>query len=79
VQGVAYRYYAQKTAAELGLVGWVRNLPDGRVEALAQGNTDELDRFVSWCHVGSPSARVEQVRTTEEPLESNLFNFHIRH
>ena len=61
VQGVFYRQSAAREARRLGLDGWVRNLPDGRVEAEAEGERDRVEAFVAWCREGPPSARVEAV------------------
>lgn len=61
VQGVFFRKYAQMTANSLGLVGFVRNEPDGSVLAEAQGSEQNLERFFQWAHRGSPAARVERV------------------
>lgn len=61
VQGVYYRLSAQARARELGLVGWVRNLVDGRVEALAMGESQSLEAFERWLWQGPERARVEAV------------------
>ena len=61
VQGVGYRYSARAKAAALGLLGWVRNLPDGRVEILAQGTPDSLNAFVQWCREGPRLSQVTGV------------------
>lgn len=61
VQGVFYRMHAHKKAIELGLTGWVRNLPDGRVEAYAEGSEEDLETFIEWCHEGTPASQVEEV------------------
>lgn len=61
VQGVSYRATAQQKARALGLTGWVRNLPDGRVEALAEGDIDALDAFEEWLWNGPTHASVTQV------------------
>jgi acylphosphatase len=61
VQGVYYRQTTAQVAADLGLSGWVRNLPDGRVEAIAEGPTEALERLLAFCHEGPPAARVERV------------------
>ncbi|CCW64337.1 unnamed protein product [Phytomonas sp. EM1] len=61
VQGVFYRKHAQKAAAKLGITGWVRNLPDGRVEILAEGTRAQLDELERWCYEGSPRSRVSEV------------------
>jgi acylphosphatase len=61
VQGVGYRYWTVGEARRLGLEGWVRNLSDGRVEILALGPQDRLDRLENSCHAGPSSARVSAV------------------
>ncbi len=61
VQGVYYRESARQTATALGITGWARNLPDGRVEAVAEGPREAVERFVAWCHEGPPAARVTGV------------------
>ncbi len=63
VQGVSFRASAQSKAQELGLTGWVRNLPDGEVEAVAQGEEAILDSFERWLWQGPEFARVTQVET----------------
>lgn len=61
VQNVRYRDYVQVSAGELGLVGWVRNEPDGTVAVCAQGLPDQLKDFVEYLHEGSLNARVDAV------------------
>jgi acylphosphatase len=61
VQGVAFRHYTRLKASELGVNGWVRNLPDGSVEALLEGEEAAVDSLVVWCQAGPPSARVDRV------------------
>jgi acylphosphatase len=61
VQGVCYRVYVQDAATELELTGLVRNLPDGTVEVVAQGEPDTLKEFVEYLHEGSSLAKVESV------------------
>jgi acylphosphatase len=61
VQGVAFRWEAQRAAERLGLAGWVRNEPDGSVAAFAEGEEADVDRWVAWCREGPPSARVRDV------------------
>lgn len=61
VQGVGYRYWTVGEARQLGLEGWVRNLADGRVEIVAFGVSDRLDRLENACQAGPPSARVTAV------------------
>jgi acylphosphatase len=61
VQGVCYRMYACREAERLGVTGWVRNLPDGTVESVAEGEEDALAAFRDWCGRGPPHARVTRV------------------
>jgi len=64
VQGVAFRQSAAWEAESLGLSGWVRNLPDGRVEALAEGPRPAVEALVAWCRRGPPAARVSGVEVS---------------
>ncbi len=77
VQGVAFRYYAQQKAGELGVSGWVKNLPDGRVEAVFEGNPDRVHEIVAWCESGPSSADVEDV-TVEDETPEGLPGFEVR-
>lgn len=61
VQGVYYRKSTQLQARELGLAGWVRNLPDGRVEVHCEGPDQAVDELVAWCYQGPPDALVRSV------------------
>lgn len=61
VQGVWFRASTQREAQALGLAGWVRNLPDGRVQAAAEGPRALVERLVAYCHEGPPRARVDDV------------------
>lgn len=61
VQGVGFRYSARITAIRLGLAGWCRNLPDGRVEVLTEGNESDSEEFLAWLKRGPPGSRVDQV------------------
>lgn len=67
VQGVAFRYWARGVAARLGLGGWVRNLPDGRVEVLAQGAEEAMARLDKALLQGPPLSRVDGLERFEEP------------
>lgn len=64
VQGVCFRVSAQDKARELGLAGWVRNCPDGQVEAMAAGPYRNLEVFRQWLGEGPPGAAVDEVRTS---------------
>jgi acylphosphatase len=68
VQGVSFRWYCSKEASSRRVGGFIRNLPDGRVEAAFEGNADGVDAMVEWCRHGPPSARVQGVDVSEEPL-----------
>ena len=61
VQGVSFRAYTERMARSLGLTGWVRNLPDGKVEIVAEGPEDALLKIEQWAHRGPSLARVETV------------------
>ena len=61
VQGVGFRYFTHAAAARENVHGWVRNLPDGKVEAAAEGEADAMERFEAALRHGPPGARVEQV------------------
>ena len=61
VQGVYYRATTRDTARERGVDGWVRNLDDGRVEAVFEGPEAAVESMLEWCHTGSPKARVDDV------------------
>jgi acylphosphatase len=77
VQGVYYRATTRDTARERGVDGWVKNLDDGRVEAVFEGDADAVEAMVEWCHTGSPSARVEDV-SVEYGDPTGLDGFEIR-
>lgn len=78
VQGVFYRQSTKDEAVRLGLSGWVRNLDDGRVEAMAQGPREALDAFVTWCRTGPPHARVSDVVATWGETDEALAGFTVR-
>jgi acylphosphatase len=63
VQGVWYRASTQKQAAALGLSGFVRNVADGSVEAVAEGPREQLEALIAWCREGPPHARVSEVES----------------
>ena len=65
VQGVGYRYWARSTASRMDLRGWVRNLQDGRVELLAIGPSQDLDRLVDACRLGPTAATVQEVEVQD--------------
>lgn len=77
VQGVFFRDSTREKAQALGLSGWVRNLPDGTVEAAFEGDEDRVAEMVSWCGDGPPEARVENVSAEDEEPE-HLEGFEVR-
>jgi len=76
VQGVGFRYFAVRAARELGIAGWVRNLPDGSVETLAEGEPAAVDRYLERLRRGPVASRVEGVLIEERP-EQGLASFEI--
>jgi len=77
VQGVFFRATTRETAEKHGVDGWVKNLPDGRVEAVFEGNEADVEAMVEFCHEGSPAARVEDVEVAYEESQG-LDGFEIR-
>jgi acylphosphatase len=75
VQGVFYRSNAREAAKRLGLTGYAKNMPDGSVEALVQGEKSQIIRFVEWCKEGSPSANVNNIETIWQTPESPYNDF----
>lgn len=74
VQGVWFRYHTQEAAQRLGVTGWVRNLPDGRVEAVFEGDESAVSAVVAWCRRGPSAARVSGVEVrVEEPTGNEGF------
>ena len=69
VQGVFFRYEARERARTRGLGGWVRNLPDGRVEAVFEGPEPDVEAMVEWCRKGPRGASVTDVEAIEEAPE----------
>jgi acylphosphatase len=78
VQGVFFRAETQRTAKGFNLTGWVRNVPDGRVEALFEGDDTNVDKMLAWCHIGPPTAKVTEVLTEEEPCSGEFRDFSIK-
>lgn len=79
VQGVFFRAYTREEAQKIGLSGWVRNLPDGSVEAVIEGEASLVDRMIQWCHKGSPSSQVDWVEVKEEEPQGESGDFIIRY
>jgi acylphosphatase len=77
VQGVFFRESTRRAALRLGVSGWVRNLPDYRVEAAIEGNPEAVDRMVAWMRIGPERAVVESLERFDEPVEG-LHGFDVR-
>ncbi len=79
VQGVFYRASTHSEAVRLGLKGWVRNLPDGRVELVAEGPGEAVDALIAWCRQGPPAARVDGIEAVEETVTGEFQDFSVRY
>ena len=78
VQGVWYRQSCRREAERLGVTGWVRNRPDGRVELEAEGTRSAVDALLAWAHDGPPHALVESVDVEPVALEPGDVGFMAR-
>jgi len=79
VQGVNFRAFTRRQALALGAHGWARNLPDGRVEAVAEGSDDAVAGFLAACREGPPAAAVEAVEVREEAYRGEFDGFEVRY
>jgi acylphosphatase len=79
VQGVFFRVETKRAAERFGVNGWVRNLPDGSVEAVFEGLKKSVDDAVAWCQHGPPTARVAEVTLIWEQYCGEPKGFAIRH
>ena len=78
VQGVWYRKHTQAQAERLGLTGWVRNLPDRRVEFVAEGPPADVETLLQWARRGPPDARVDELGVEELPPDGTRGPFEIK-
>lgn len=78
VQGVFFRAFTKETADRLKISGWVRNLPDGSVEAVAEGSEKVLEEFISELKKGPPKARVDKATVEYSGAKNEFFGFEIR-
>ena len=78
VQGVWYRGSMEEEALRLGVAGWVKNRPDGSVEAVAEGAPQKIEALIAWCWKGPPAASVGNVEVHDEPVQG-LRGFHVTH
>lgn len=79
VQGVCYRAFTRDIAKALGLSGWVRNLPDGRVEAVLEGSSEVIEQAIKQCYIGPSGSRVEDIEVHLEASESDIAGFQVRY
>jgi acylphosphatase len=77
VQGVWFRDSTRRQAVGLGVCGWVKNRPDGKVEVLAEGQEDVVKTLVTWCHHGPSHAGVTRVDEVVEPWQGDYSTFDI--
>jgi acylphosphatase len=77
VQGVYFRQNTLQAANTYGVFGWVRNLPDGRVEAVFEGDEAAVNRVVEWCRTGPPAARVDSLDVEKEKYAGEFSSFAI--
>jgi len=75
VQGVYFRATTEETAHKHGVVGWVKNNPDGTVEAVAEGPEDSVLKLIAWCRSGPPRARVDAVNVKWEDYLDEFDDF----
>jgi acylphosphatase len=79
VHGVFFRAYVESRAEDLNLTGYVRNLPDGKVEVRAEGERERLEKLVHYLEVGSPAARVDKVVTKWAEYSGLFTGFQVRY
>ncbi len=77
VQGVCYRAFTKDVAVSRGLTGWVKNLPDGRVEAVLEGESDSIERAVAECYKGPPASHVTDIAIEWEEFKGEFSGFDI--
>ncbi len=77
VQGVFFRASTRDEARARGLAGWVRNLPDGRVEALFEGDRPVVENMLAWCRKGPPYSYVDRVDEDWQPYQGDLHDFRV--
>jgi len=78
VQGVFFRHYTRERALELGITGWVRNLPDGRVEAVFEGEDEAVGEMIAFCRTGPSGADVTGVEIKEENWTGEFKGFVVK-
>ncbi len=79
VQGVFYRAFTRDIATQLGLKGWARNLPNGNVEALFEGDKEEVEQAIRQCSMGPPGSRVDGIDVEWKDYQGDLKDFQVRY
>ena len=79
VQGVYFRQSMMESAEKNNVLGWVRNLPDKRVEAMLEGNDSNVDAVIEWAHFGPAGAIVDELKISEENYVGEFSEFEIRY
>ena len=79
VKGVFFRAETCEAARRVGVTGWVCNTPDGRVEAVFEGDTADVDEMIQWCRMGSAAARVEHVEAENQEYRGEFESFSVRY
>lgn len=79
VQGVFFRAHTRDKARSLGLKGWVKNLWDGRVEAIFEGEEEKVEEMIKWCHKGPRFSRVDNVEVKFEKPSGEFSGFEVRY
>jgi acylphosphatase len=77
VQGVFFRHHTQETAFTLGVKGWVKNRRDGRVEAVFEGDRNQVEQIIQWCHRGPSEAKVTKVYVSWEIYAGEFEGFSV--
>jgi acylphosphatase len=79
VHGVGYRFTVIEVARDLGLVGWVKNKPDGSVEIVAEGPREKLENLITWAKKGPPLARVDNVKINWQQAGGEFNRFDVKY
>lgn len=79
VQGVGFRRFVRQRARKRGLTGWVRNLPDGRVEAVIQGEQEQIEKLIEEVRKGPMLAKVEKIESQWEVITEAYSEFSLQH
>lgn len=79
VQGVGFRYYTMQKANELGIFGWVKNMPDDSILIVAQGDEPVINTFIDFLYIGPARSRVSQISKSELISSTNFHNFSVKY